>query len=134
MSIALAASLLDSARATKPDLLVVNRFGRLESEGGGMLAEIGHAFADGLALIVWVPERFRDAWNAFAAGLDAKLPPNREAIEQWWGGGRSRPSQSPPTDGVASSASARARSSCVLTLKNGSMGSTGHSTTATEKR
>ena len=69
-AIAEAARLLDRALATNPDLLVVNRFGRLESEGGGMLAEIGRAFADGVATIVCVPERYRDAWNAFAAGLD----------------------------------------------------------------
>ncbi len=74
-AIAVAARWLDTARERGPDLLVVNRFGRLESEGGGMLAEIGRAFADGLPLIVCVPARYLDAWDAFAAGLDAKLPP-----------------------------------------------------------
>jgi hypothetical protein len=83
-AIAVAARWLDAARATAPDLLVVNRFGRLESEGGGMLAEIGEAFVDGLPLIVCVPMRYLGAWDAFAAGLDAKLKPTREAIEGWW--------------------------------------------------
>ena len=63
---------------------MVNRFGRLESEGGGMIAEIGRACADGLPLIVCVPKRFLPAWDAFAAGLDAKLPPASAAIEGWW--------------------------------------------------
>ena len=49
-----------------------------------MLNEIGRAFAGGVAMIVCVPGRYRDAWNAFAAGLDAQLPANREAIEAWW--------------------------------------------------
>ncbi len=83
-AIAKAARLLDRAVATKPDLLVVNRFGRLESEGAGMLAEIGQAFAEGVAMIVCVPRRYCEAWNAFAAGLDAQLPARREAIEAWW--------------------------------------------------
>ncbi len=83
-AIALAARMLDGARETGPDLLVANRFGRLESEGGGMLAEIGRAFADGLPLIVCVPKRYLNAWDAFAAGLDAKLPPTQDAIEGWW--------------------------------------------------
>ncbi|RBP10585.1 uncharacterized protein DUF2478 [Roseiarcus fermentans] len=83
-AIAVAAGMLDRARAGDPDLLVVNRFGRLESEGDGMLAEIGRAFADDLALIVCVPKRYLAAWDAFAAGLDEKLPPTREAIEAWW--------------------------------------------------
>ena len=83
-AVAEAARLLERALAMNPDLLVVNRFGRLESEGGGMLAEIGRAFAEGVAMVVCVPARYRDAWNAFAAGLDAQLPARREAIEAWW--------------------------------------------------
>lgn len=81
---ALAARFLDRALEGRPDLLVVNRFGRLESEGGGMLGEIGRAFADGVALIVCVPKRYREAWNAFADGLDAQLPPSSSAIHDWW--------------------------------------------------
>jgi hypothetical protein len=84
-AIAFAARLLERALATGPELLVVNRFGRLESEGGGMLAEIGRAFAEDVALIVCVPKRYRNAWNSFAAGLDTQLPPRRAAIEGWWG-------------------------------------------------
>lgn len=83
-AIATAARMLDAARARKPDLLVVNRFGRLESEGGGMLAEIGAAATEGTALLICVPLRYRDAWNAFAAGLDAQLPPARAALDAWW--------------------------------------------------
>ena len=83
-AIAVAAGMLDRARGQNPDLIVVNRFGRLESEGGGMLAEIGRAFADGAPMIVCVPKRYLHAWDAFASGLDAKLPPTRDAIEGWW--------------------------------------------------
>ncbi len=83
-AIAVAAKMLDAGRARKPDLLVANRFGRLESEGGGMLAEIGEAVADGVPLIVCVAARYLDAWDAFACSLDAKLEPKREAIEGWW--------------------------------------------------
>lgn len=85
-AIAVAAKMLDRARKTTPDLLVVNRFGRLESEGGGMLAEIGQAFVDGLPIVVCVAKRFVGAWDGFAGGLDVKLPPTREAIEGWWDG------------------------------------------------
>jgi hypothetical protein len=83
-AIALAARMLDRAREGRPDLLVVNRFGRLESEGGGMLAELGQAFADDLAILVCVPRRFLGAWDAFADGLDVKLPADCEALERWW--------------------------------------------------
>jgi len=83
-AIAVAARQLGDAVAARPDLLVANRFGRLESEGGGMIAEIGAAVSEGVPLIVCVPRRFLDAWNSFAGGLDAQLPPRREAIEAWW--------------------------------------------------
>ena len=83
-AIAVAARMLDRARETAPDLLVANRFGRLESEGGGMLAEIGQAFADGLAVLICVPSRYIAGWNAFADGLDVQLPPSVEAIARWW--------------------------------------------------
>lgn len=83
-AIAVAAKMLDRAREGAPDLLVVNRFGRLESEGAGMLAELGQAFLDGLPIVICVPKRYLEAWDAFAAGLDVKLPPTREAIEAWW--------------------------------------------------
>ena len=82
-AIAVAAGWLDAALGAAPDLLVVNRFGRLESEGGGMLAEIGRAFADGVPTIVCVPTRYLAAWDAFASGLDAKLPATRAALEAW---------------------------------------------------
>ncbi len=85
-AIAIAARMLDRGRETAPDLLVVNRFGRLETEGGGMLAEIGQAFADGLAVAICVPKRYLQSWDRFAAGLDVKLPPSVAAIEQWWSG------------------------------------------------
>ncbi len=76
-AIAEAARLLDRALATNPDLLVVNRFGRLESEGGGMLAEIGRAFAEGVAMIVCVPERYRDVLERLR--LRARRATAREA-------------------------------------------------------
>ncbi len=92
-AIATAARWLEAARAAAPNLLVVNRFGRLESEGGGMLAEIGRAFADGVPLIVGVPVRYIAAWDAFACGLDMKLPPTLAAIEGWWAALASSPSE-----------------------------------------
>ena len=83
-AIAVAARMLDRARATKPDLLVVNRFGRLESEGAGMIAEIGAAVAEGEAVLIAVPQRYADAWNTFAQGLDVQLAPATSALDAWW--------------------------------------------------
>lgn len=83
-AIAEVSQMLGVARAGRPDLLIVNRFGRLESEGGGLIAEIGAAVANGEAVIVSVPLRYLDAWSAFAGGLDVQLPPDRAALARWW--------------------------------------------------
>ncbi|MCC2109303.1 MAG: DUF2478 domain-containing protein, partial [Hyphomicrobiales bacterium] len=83
-AIAVAARMLDRARGEKPDLLVVNRFGRLESEGAGMIAEIGAAVAEGEAVLIAVPLRYADAWNAFADGLDAQIRPEISELDRWW--------------------------------------------------
>jgi Protein of unknown function (DUF2478) len=83
-AIAAAAQEFRVSLARRPDLIVANRFGKLEAEGGGLIAEIGEAVAEGAPLIVCVAARFLDAWNAFADGLDTQLPPRQEAIEAWW--------------------------------------------------
>jgi hypothetical protein len=83
-AIAVAARQLGEAVRTRPDLIVANRFGRLESEGEGMIDEIGESVVEGVALIIAVPLRYLDAWNAFAGGLDRQLPPRLEAMEAWW--------------------------------------------------
>jgi hypothetical protein len=88
-AIAVAAGRLAQALAGRPDLVIVNRFGKLECEGGGLSAELAEAVALGLPVVVSVPLRFRETWNAFAGGLDAQLPPRRQALEDWWM--RSRP-------------------------------------------
>ena len=49
-----------------------------------MIAEIGEAVAEGVALLIAVPLRYLEAWNAFAGGLDRQLPPRLEAMERWW--------------------------------------------------
>ena len=77
--------------AGDPDLVVVNRFGKLECEGGGMLAELGEAVARGLPVVVCVPRRFGDAWAAFAGGLDERLPPESAALADWWARARLAP-------------------------------------------
>lgn len=78
------ARLLGEALERGPGLLVVNRFGRLEAEGGGVAGEIGAALAAGVPVLVSVPRRYETPWAAFAAGLDARFPPSFDAIEEWW--------------------------------------------------
>lgn len=84
------AGLAEAAAAVKEaigrpvDVVLVNKFGRMEAEGGGMLAEICATVAAGLPLVIGVPRRFSEAWNAFAGGMDVKLSCDRAAVDRWW--------------------------------------------------
>ncbi len=146
-AIAIAARMLDRAREAAPDLLVVNRFGRLETEGGGMLAEIGQAFADGLACADLRAPSLPRRLGRFRRRARRQAAAVRRSDHALVGGSRPGPvgrgrltalsEPDPPRPrrthdaGPASIASAHARSSGVLTLKNGSIGLAGHSTVAT---
>lgn len=79
-----AAAALRQALERPADLVVVNKFGRMEAEGGGLIAEIGAAVAAEMPLVIGVPLRFLTAWDSFAGGLDVKLPCTRLALDGWW--------------------------------------------------
>jgi hypothetical protein len=85
-AIAVAAQWIGRALAEAPDLLVVNRFGKLECEGGGIRSELGEAAASGFPVLVCVPLRFRTEWVAFAHDLYASLAPDLAALKRWWAG------------------------------------------------
>jgi nucleoside-triphosphatase THEP1 len=65
------------------DLLVVNRFGRGESEGHGLRTILERAVAMEMAVLVAVRTDYGNAWAAFHGGLAQDLPAEREAILAW---------------------------------------------------
>lgn len=76
--------LLAGAIARSPELLFINRFGKLEADGKGVLAEIGSAAAAGIPTLVSVSVRFLDQWRQFTMGLDEELACSSSALDQWW--------------------------------------------------
>ena len=68
------------------DLVVLSKFGRLESERTGL----SDAFVAGLEaqvpILTSVDPKFDPVWTAFAAPLFVMLPPRLEAVEAWWRG------------------------------------------------
>jgi hypothetical protein len=78
------AEILRRALARGPDLILINRFGRLEAEGKGLRAEIGAAAASGIPVLVGVSLRYLEAWRAFTSGLDVELACTSAALEDWW--------------------------------------------------
>ncbi|WP_246148852.1 DUF2478 domain-containing protein [Skermanella pratensis] len=86
--IAEAGSRLRSALDGKPDLVVVNKFGALEKDGGGLADELLWAMAEGLPVLTSVAGRLVGEWLEFCGGHCDLLRPDPAALWQWWGGQR----------------------------------------------
>lgn len=77
-----ASRVLRRAADEVPDLVICNRFGGLEAEGGGFRAELLDILARGLPLLTTVASRHVEAWQRFTGGA-AVLPAQAEAIDAW---------------------------------------------------
>ncbi|MBB4198304.1 hypothetical protein CCR94_22880 [Rhodoblastus sphagnicola] len=77
------AGLLAQSLAARPDLLIVSRFGRVEAEGGGFLAEIGAAAASGQPTLVGVARKREADWRAYAGDFAETLPCDAAAVLAW---------------------------------------------------
>ena len=66
------------------DLLIVNRFGKRERDGKGLLHLMLRALdADTPVVIAVSSEHFAD-WIKFAGGMCVKLTCDRDALDHWW--------------------------------------------------
>jgi nucleoside-triphosphatase THEP1 len=64
-----AAARVRNALATQPDLLIVNKFGKTECEGGGCRSLIVEAVECGVPVVVAVPRANIESWRHFADDL-----------------------------------------------------------------
>lgn len=76
-------NVLRSLHAESPVLLVVNKFGKIEGDGGGMRQAITEAVGLGIPVLVGVPARNLDRWRAFAGPLSRELQAEAAAITGW---------------------------------------------------
>ncbi len=83
-AMARAAGLLRASFTRAPRLVIINKFGKLEAENQGLIAEIGEAYASGVPVLVGVPSRFTEAWEAFAGKDYTRLPCTQDALRHWW--------------------------------------------------
>jgi nucleoside-triphosphatase THEP1 len=51
------------------DILILNKFGKIESEGGGLCSVIADALDHAVPIVIFVPRRNQDAWQAFVSPL-----------------------------------------------------------------
>lgn len=68
---------------SRPDLLVLNRFGKGESEGQGFRAVLEKAFLLGIPVLTSVKQTYVGAWETFAGSCSTSLPPALKDILDW---------------------------------------------------
>ena len=81
--LAAASEALDEAIADRVDLIIMNRFGRAESLGGGLLASLSAAVSMNLPVLTAVRAPYDLAWAKFHGGLGQELPADVGAIVAW---------------------------------------------------
>lgn len=85
-SLALAAGAVERALASKPELVVLSRFGGQEAQRGGLMSAFQAAVAAGVPVACVVTPKAETVWEDFAGGLSVSLPPDADALEAWWQG------------------------------------------------
>jgi nucleoside-triphosphatase THEP1 len=86
---------IEDAIKADVDLLVINRFGRAESEGRGLLPYVCDAIGAGIPVLTAVREPYIAPWQAFHGGLATDLPPSAESVLAWFRGVRRRSARRP---------------------------------------
>ncbi|HZJ98119.1 MAG: DUF2478 domain-containing protein [Alcaligenaceae bacterium] len=65
------------------DVLVINKFGIAEAEGGGLVAEISRAVSEGVPVLSTVHDKYAEQWRSFSGDLGIELFPMVEEVEAW---------------------------------------------------
>ena len=78
-----AAVVIEQALADRVDLIVINRFGRAESLGRGLLECFASALLADVPVLTAVRASYDVAWSAFHGGLGMELPADRAAVTAW---------------------------------------------------
>ena len=74
-----------------PQLLVLNKFGKVECDGGGLRDLIASAIERGIPVIIGVPERNLEAWRSFAGEFATELPDDADQAMAWLEGATGAP-------------------------------------------
>lgn len=77
-----ASRVLRDALGQSPDLVISNRFGSLEAEGGGFAAELLALMSSGVPVLTAVATPYLESWERFSGGA-AVLPAQAAAVSQW---------------------------------------------------
>jgi Protein of unknown function (DUF2478) len=70
--------------AAGADLVIINRFGKLEAGGEGLVGLIRQAVDADIPVLTAVPETYFATCIKYTGGMNVRLPCRRAALDQWW--------------------------------------------------
>jgi len=76
-------ALLDRPLGRDVELLMLNRFGTAEAEGGGLRSAFVRAMEAGVPVLTAVRPPYIEAWSKFHGGLAFNLPSDLDAVLAW---------------------------------------------------
>lgn len=82
-ALAEATARIEGSLENAADLLILNKFGKVECEGGGMRDLIARAIDRGIPVVIGVPRRNLDAWRSFAGEFAVELSDRADEVERW---------------------------------------------------
>lgn len=78
------AARLARALDRQPDVVVLNRFGRAECDGEGLLGAMAEALDRDIPILIATPIGLYDRWTKVSCGLAVTLRPESASLEAWW--------------------------------------------------
>ena len=75
--------LFDRASQDNVELLILNRFGKAETEGGGLRPAFARAMEAGIPVLTAVRASYAEAWAQFHGHLASDLPTDIDAVLAW---------------------------------------------------
>lgn len=82
-SLAEMAARIDAAIGADFDLLILNKFGKAEAEGGGLRSTLARAMEAGKPVLSTVRAPYLEAWSRFHGGLATDLPARVDVVVGW---------------------------------------------------
>ncbi len=82
-ALAEATARVEGSLENAPQLLVLNKFGKVECEGGGLRDLIASAIDREIPVVIGVPRCNLAAWRDFAGEFAIELPDHAREVERW---------------------------------------------------
>lgn len=88
-ALAEATARVEGSLENRPDVLILNKFGKVECDGGGLRDLIATAIDRDIPILIGVPRRNLESWRSFAGEFAVELSDRADEVERWLEGLRS---------------------------------------------